>query len=269
MRGLYGGYLDQFVREWDYLAKIRGALPLNEYRKQKHELLPGGAAYEAHGGIRVNVNSETGVPGLYAAGVATESGGGAGYSTADSYVACFTQGHRAGINAAEYAKSQPKPVIDEEQVANLKRLAYGPLDRTEGIAPDDLQAKLAVISYRYLDIMKNGERLKKGIEEIEKLKGEAGNIKVKDYHQLVKCHNARNTVELWGIMARTALIRTESRGDHYREDYPLMDNDEWLKWLVVRQVGGEIMITAEDIPFEKNNWKYRPKPGKIDQWRRK
>ena len=269
MRDLYDGYLHQFVREWDHQAQIKGMPPLKDAWKQKYELIPGGAGYEGHGGIRVNVNSETGVPGLYAAGVATETCGGAGYTNAGSFAACFTQGHRAGLHAAQYAMSQPKPLIDEEQIGRLRQDAYAPLERQEGITPDDLQAKLALISYRYIDVMKTEARLQQGIEEIEKLKEEAGHVVAKDYRSLVKCHNARNTVELWEIMARTALLRTESRGDHYREDYPLMDNDQWLKWLVVRFIGGAIQITTEDIPFEKNNWKFRPTPGKIDQWRKK
>ena len=89
----------------------------------------------------------------------------------------------------------------------------------------------------------------------------------KDHHYLRKCHNARNTVELWSIMAKTALLRTETRADHYREDYPVMDNDNWLKWLLVRLVDGDIRIAAEDIPFEQRNWKHRPRAGKFDQWR--
>jgi succinate dehydrogenase/fumarate reductase flavoprotein subunit len=68
-------------------------------------------------------------------------------------------------------------------------------------------------------------------------------------------------------MTKTALMRTESRCDHYREDYPLMDNDNWLKWLLVRSVNGEPQIASEDIPFEERNWKYRPTPGKINIWR--
>jgi succinate dehydrogenase / fumarate reductase, flavoprotein subunit len=269
MADMYDGYLHQFVREWDHQASVKGIPPLGEFWKQKYELIPGGAGYEGHGGIRVNVNSETGVPGLYAAGVATETCGGAGYTNAGSFAACFTQGHRAGVHAAEYAKSQRKPCIDEQQVTECKQAAYAPLQRKEGIAPEDLQAKLALVSYRYTDVIKTEARLKEGIEEIEKLREEAGSLVAKDFRSLAKCHNARDTVELWNIMAKTALLRTESRGDHYREDYPLMDNDSWLKWLVVRLVNGEPEVIVEDIPFEKKNWKYRPAPGKTDQWRKR
>ncbi len=269
MAGLYNGYLHQFVREWDHQASVKGILPMAEAWKQKYEMVPGGAGYEGHGGIRVNVNSETGVPGLYAAGVATETCGGAGYTNAGSFAACFTQGHRAGIHAADYARSQRRPPIEEQQVIECQKAAYAPLERKEGVAPEDLQARLALISYRYTDVIKTEARLKEGIEEIEKLREEAESLKAKDFRSLAKCHNARDTVELWNIMTKTALLRTESRGDHYREDYPLMDNDNWLKWLIVRLGDREIKITAEDIPFEKKNWKFRPAPGKIDQWRKR
>lgn len=269
MKDLYGEYLDQFVREWDYLADKRGCMPIDEYRKQKHELVPGGAAYDAHGGIRVDTGAATAVPGLFAAGVATDSGGNAGYTTADSFIACFSQGHRAGINAAEYSKKQQRAAIDEEQVMGLKNALFAPMECKEGITAEDLQAKLAVISYRYLDIVKTEERLKKGIAEIEKLKLESKNLVAKDPRQLRKCHNAKSTLELWEIMAKTSLMRTESRADHYREDYPLMDNENWLKWLIVTSEDGELKIDLEDIPFEEKGWKHRPEPGKIDQMRRR
>jgi succinate dehydrogenase / fumarate reductase, flavoprotein subunit len=269
MAGLYDGYLHQFVKEWDYLAKVKGVSSLKEFWKEKFELVPGGGGSEGRGGIRVNADSETSVPGLYAAGISTDTTGGAVYASASSFTACFTQGHRAGINAAEYARSQAEPVIHPEQVETLKQAVYAPLGNERGIEPDDLQARLALTSYRYTDIIKHGARLKEGIAEIDKLREESENLRARDYHYLKKCHNTRDTVALWGIMARTALLRTESRCDHYREDYPFMDNDEWLKWIIVRLVGGEPEMTTEEIPFDKLNWKHRPVPGKIDQWRKR
>jgi succinate dehydrogenase/fumarate reductase flavoprotein subunit len=267
MRDLYDGYLDRFVREWDELAEARGVSPLREFWREKFEMTPGSPGGDARGGIRVDANAQTGVPGLYAAGIASDMDGGALYGSATSLVACFASGHRAGINAAEYAKTQPKPVVSQEQVKVFEREMYAPLERKQGITPDNLRAKLAQVSYRYCDIIKNGARLKKGVEELEKLRDEARTLVAKDAHYLQKCHNTRDTVELWSIMTKTALMRTESRCDHYREDYPLMDNDNWLKWLLVRSVNGEPQIASEDIPFEERNWKYRPTPGKINIWR--
>ena len=106
-------------------------------------------------------------------------------------------------------------------------------------------------------------------ELVEKLNAEAEKLTAKDYHYLAKCHDAKNTIKLWEIMARTSLMRQESRGDHYREDYPLMDNDNWLKWVIVSEAEGKIKIVLEDIPFEERNWKYRPEPGTVDLWRKR
>lgn len=267
MRKYYGSSFEQFEREWNYLAEIRNDVPLDEFWKRPAELVAGGPGYEGKGGIRVSVNSETRVDGLYAAGIATDTAGGAGYTNAASFTACFTQGHRAGIHAAEYAKTHSKPTVHEGEASQLKQQTYAPLKRKEGFQPDDLLVKLALISYRYTDVIKCEERLRKGIEEIEKLNAEAASLAAKDLHYLAKCHDTKNTIKLWEVMAKTSLIRQESRGDHYREDYPLMDNDNWLKWLIVSQSEGELRMTIEDIPFEKKNWKHRPNPGKVDLWR--
>jgi len=266
MRKYYGGSFNEFEREWDYVAKIRGDLPLSEFWKVPVELIAGGSGNEGKGGIRVDVNSETRVPGLYAAGIATDTA--AHYTSCASFTACFTQGHRAGINAAEYAKTHSKPVIDEAQVKEFEQEVYAPLQCKEGFSPDDLLVRLALISYRYTDVIKCEERLMKGIKEIEKLEGDAEKLTAKDYHYLAKCHDAKNIIRLWEIMARTSLMRQESRGDHYREDYPQMDNDKWLKWLIVSQTEGRLKIVSEDIPFEGKKWKYRPEPGLVDLWRR-
>jgi succinate dehydrogenase/fumarate reductase flavoprotein subunit len=268
LRKLYDGYCDDHVREWDYLAAVRGTLPISEVWRVPAELSIGTGGLDIGGGIRVNVDSETGVPGLYAAGIVTETCAGVAYGAASSFTACFTQGHRAGINAAKYAQNQPEPVVNEEEVRRLKRELYAPLEREAGITPDDLLANVAVIVYRS-DVIKSETRLKRAIEGLRELREDAANLVAKDYHYLRKCHRAKDTLALYDINARTSLIRTESRGDHYREDYSLMDNDDWLKWLVVRLIAGTIQITAEEIPFEGKGWKHRPKPGKIDIWRLK
>ena len=266
LRDAYGGYCDDHVREFDYLAKIRNTLPLREFWKTKWELRLGNAGLEIGGGIRVNANSETHVSGLYAAGVVADTCGGAGYASAASLAACFTQGHRAGINAAQYASSQPKPALDEGQAKRLKQKVYAPLERKKGVAPDDLLAKVALIVYAS-DTIKNEIRLKKAIEEFQQIEQEAANLVAKDYHYLGKCHRAKDTLALYDIVARTSLMRTESRGNHYREDFPLTDNDNWLKWLTVGVVDGETRITPEEVPFEEKGWKHRPNSGKINIWR--
>jgi succinate dehydrogenase/fumarate reductase flavoprotein subunit len=51
-------------------------------------------------------------------------------------------------------------------------------------------------------------------------------------------------------------MRKESRGWFLREDYPEMDNKNWLKWIIAKCVDGELTLTTEDVPIEK--WPVKP-----------
>jgi succinate dehydrogenase/fumarate reductase flavoprotein subunit len=55
---------------------------------------------------------------------------------------------------------------------------------------------------------------------------------------------------------RSALMRTESRGFHYREDYPKRDDKNWLKWVIVKQEAGKMVVSTEPVPIDK--YKFKP-----------
>ena len=54
-------------------------------------------------------------------------------------------------------------------------------------------------------------------------------------------------VKILELSARSALMRTESRGVHYRTDYPMVDHDNWLKEIIIRQVGNTDQITTSPV----------------------
>jgi succinate dehydrogenase/fumarate reductase flavoprotein subunit len=57
---------------------------------------------------------------------------------------------------------------------------------------------------------------------------------------------------------RAALMREESRGFHFREDYPKADDRNWLKWIILKQANGKVKLSKQPIPIDK----YMIKPGK-------
>jgi len=63
------------------------------------------------------------------------------------------------------------------------------------------------------------------------------------------CHSAET-------FYRSSLARTESRGWHYREDYPERDDSNWLKWISLKDVKGEMTVSTEDVPIHR--YPYKP-----------
>jgi succinate dehydrogenase / fumarate reductase flavoprotein subunit len=72
------------------------------------------------------------------------------------------------------------------------------------------------------------------------------------------CADLKNMALCADIYYNACRARTESRGWHYREDFPDRDDANWLKWLDIRREGRAMAISTEDIPIER--YKTRPRP---------
>ena len=103
---------------------------------------------------------------------------------------------------------------------------------------------------RYVGIVRNGPDLKKGIEELERLKKDCSEVKADGasqynpgWHEALSLRNLLIAAE---AVAKAALMREESRGGHTREDFP-NEKDEWLKYNIVTKRGMDGMMNIEKI----------------------
>ncbi|MBE6017597.1 MAG: hypothetical protein E7233_08325, partial [Lachnospiraceae bacterium] len=148
-----------------------------------------------------------------------------------------------------------------------KAEAYAPLENEHGMKEADLRCRLIDI-WPYLDY-RTEETLTTAYNRFRELEDGAANMSAfnlkgtSDIHELAKALKIRNVVALGEAEALAARERKESRIEHFRADYPCVDNDNYAKWVIVKGVGDDMRAELMDIPFER--FKYKPEPGKIDR----
>lgn len=214
----------------------------------------GPTAHYIMGGVRVGAETQaTTVPGLYAAGEVAGGMHGANRLGGNSLSDLLVFGQRAGLYAAEYAKSLKTPLfIDEGQVEEIVQEMLAPFERAEGENPYAIQQSLQEVMQEHVGIVRNEEELRKGLDLIHELKERAARVKVNGSRQYNPgWHLALDLKSLLTVseaLAMAALERKESRGAHTREDYPDSDPAFSKVNTVIRCKENTMSITQEPLP---------------------
>lgn len=164
----------------------------------------------------------------------------------------------AGPSAARYASTR-SAIKDSSpaEIKDAKEKILKPVKRGKGILPSEvinsLQEVTAPIKY---NLRRSKERLTQALVVIEKLKEKLPELQAKDLHYLSKCHEVMSMVLCAELTFRAALMREESRGSHFREDFPARNDKKWLKWVIIKQLYGKMKLATQPVPLDK----YKIKP---------
>ena len=194
------------------------------------------------GGIIVNKDFETDLPGLFAAGEVTGGLFGA-FRSGDGLTEMLTHGRTAGKNAAIYAKTAEalEPENTEEAIA----LLTGPRAKTEGVSPIEAWKKLEMIAEEGFGFVRDGVRLQKAYDEIVALRASLDEMAApgSDVYNMEWINSVlvRNLALCTEIGIRCALDRKESRGCHLRMDEPQVDNQNFRFSWTAQLKDGEIV----------------------------
>jgi succinate dehydrogenase/fumarate reductase flavoprotein subunit len=216
----------------------------------------GSAAEYFEGGIVVNEKFETTIPGLYAAGECTASLFGAN-RVAAATTEMLVEGTIAGESAAEYAKKVNMPEIDEKQVEKLRGKALNPLKRKEGVKPAELKNRIQRMAHEKLGPVRKRDDIEKLIRFIEVVKEKelpklyVSSESRKYNKEWIEALELEKIIQILELSAKSALMRTESRGVHYRLDHPYTDNNNWLKEIIVKKVNDKIDVATRPITVTK------------------
>jgi succinate dehydrogenase / fumarate reductase flavoprotein subunit len=177
------------------------------------------------GGVRVDGDSQmTSVPGLFAAGEVAAGLHGANRLGGNSLSDLLVFGKLAGEHAVKFAKSQGPVKVNPQQADDIARTSLAPFERTGGPAPYEVQHKLQEMMQELVGIVRTESEMVKALGEIAKLKEEAAKVSVvgnREYNP--GWHTAidlRNLLTVSEAVALCAVNRKESRGGHFRDDFP-------------------------------------------------
>ncbi|WP_243789710.1 fumarate reductase/succinate dehydrogenase flavoprotein subunit [Saccharopolyspora gloriosae] len=181
------------------------------------------------GGVEVDPDSgASGVPGLFAAGEVAGGMHGSNRLGGNSLSDLLVFGRRAGIGAAEYLDAGHRPEIRQSDVDDAAKRAEQPFAAVNSGAenPYTLHSELQQVMNDLVGIIRVGEQMQDALRRLEQLRDRSRNLVVEGNRQFNPgwhlALDLRNMLLVSECVARAAVLRTESRGGHTRDDHPGM-----------------------------------------------
>ncbi len=206
------------------------------------------------GGIKTDVNGQTAIPGLYAAGeCACVSVHGGNRLGANSLLDTLVFGRRSGLHAADAVHGLPLRDPDYAQLKDEQQRIDAIVDRTgSGRRVSEIKADLGATMDRYVAVFRDEAGLHEALEAVRRLKDEATDVGIDDKGSVFN-QDVLGALELQFMLDNaeaiviSALERKESRGAQFRTDYPERNDDDWLKHINVSANGSDPEISYSEV----------------------
>lgn len=205
------------------------------------------------GGIQINEFCETALGGLYAAGEVAANVHGANRVGGAALPDCAVFGQIAGRNAAVYAAFRKARDIPYDEIAEEIGWIRGLMNEGQkgDIRPAAIMKELQDLMYENVGVLRSAESLEDALKGLAHLKQKLNHASIRAgklyNNELVDGIDVKNMLLLAEIITKTALIRTETRGSHYREDFPDQDDAQWRKHSLIQLDKTGIEISSHPV----------------------
>lgn len=205
------------------------------------------------GGLATDVSGRTKMLGLYAAGeCACLSVHGANRLGANALVECAVFGRRAGDEASKHALSSAFHRIADYQLEKSDGEITRMLDRRDGVDPLEIEKHLKDVMWLDVGLFRDSTRLQRARSVIRELKIQYKNVCVRDSSRIFntvlgKVLELGNMLDLTEAIVIGALARQESRGSHYRFDFPKRDDSHYLTHTLINYDKTEPRLSYEPV----------------------
>ena len=206
------------------------------------------------GGIKVNGDTQaSSIPGLFAAGECAAGINGANRLGGNSLSDLLVFGKRAGEYAAIFAKENNFGKIDDAQIEEKVKWSLEPFNRESGENPFAIQKDLQEMMQDLVGIVRQEDEMQKALVGVRDLRKRLSNVSATgnidfnpSWHTSLDLHNLLNVSE---AITLASIERKESRGGHFRDDYPeKIAEFSKINFVIKKGNQGEIEIRSENIP---------------------
>jgi succinate dehydrogenase / fumarate reductase flavoprotein subunit len=207
------------------------------------------------GGIKVDADTQMStVPGLFAAGECAAGLHGANRLGGNSLSDLLVFGKLAGEHAAKFARANKDVAIDESQLKDIEQWALSPFDRTDSVNPYHVQSQLQDMMQELVGIVRIETELTEALAKLQNLKvmaekaGCNGNRGYNPgWHTAIELKHMLTIAE---AITLAAIERKESRGGHFRDDYP-NKSDEFGKINISIKMSTNGKMEIKQLPKAK------------------
>ena len=212
-----------------------------DIRREPLEIAP--SIQHMNGGILINEKGETSLPGLYAAGEAAGGQHGADRPGGNSLADCQVFGARAGRYAAERASKRiVKP--DLRKAEKIEDEIRGLLKTDGSHSVSEVLKDLSEMMWRNVSVIRDEDSLSKTYNSLHRYGRIVQSDLSVDEDELVSALELRNMVDAGLAIVLATLTRKETRGSHYRVDYPKRDDENWLRLIEIQMANGDLKVNV-------------------------
>jgi succinate dehydrogenase / fumarate reductase flavoprotein subunit len=252
-----GAYLDISHKPAEYVKKKLPSMyhqfkELADVDITKGPMEVGPTCHYMMGGIRVEAETaQSSVPGLFAAGEAAAGLHGANRLGGNSLSDLLVFGRRAGLAAADHAKTVQNTPLDPAQIEAAARELLAPFERKEGENPYTIHRDLQDVMQNLVGIFRTREDLTRAMAELGKLKARAEHLSVEGSRMFNPgwhlAQDLKSMLTVSEAVTRSALAREESRGAHSRIDYPAFDATWGTKNNIIARAGNTMTLRQSPV----------------------
>lgn len=215
-----------------------------DLEKEPIEVAP--AWHYALGGIRINERTESSIPGLLAAGEVAGNVHGANRLSGNALGEIQVFGQRAGkVGSQEAKKLKYFPPLDEREIhEEMKGIEALFEAKKDSLRPAELRDQMKRVMEEKVGVIRSETGLRSAIESLRTMARDdiprlrVNPVRIFNY-ELQDAIEVRFMIRVAELLAEAALLRQESRGHHYRSDYP-QEDEAWMKHTLLRKKGGEL-----------------------------